>query len=225
MKPTPDQELLLQKYLRKNLKYRETYAEFYDHILTAVEVDSGDASFNDMVMKVIIDDFNGAQGMRSIEDQYKNSSFKELKRKYLNYAMDNFRFPGILITAVFGCLIYFMAKQPWFDLEVFLWNIMAIRVIPAILRFITHIRSPRIHGAPARSIKSDFFKWQNFITFFIFYMAYLLASHSLSTNPAWLKEITPTPLMTTILMLLIALHSLTYYKVCRDDIKAALKLT
>jgi hypothetical protein len=225
MKPTSDQISSLQKYLRKNLKYRETYAEFYDHILTAVEVNSTDASFNDMVMKVVKDDFNGAQGMRSIEDQYRRSAFKELKRKYLNYATDNFRFPGIFITAVFGCLIYFMAKQPWFDLEVFLWNIMAIRAIPAILRFITRITSPRIHGAPTRSIKSDFFKWQNFITFFIFYLGYLVASHSINTNPVWLKELTPTPLMVTILMLLITLHSLTYYKVCRDDIKAALKLT
>lgn len=225
MKPNPDQELLLQKYLRKNLKYRETYAEFYDHVLTAVEAEKSDALFDDVVIGIIKADFGGAQGMRSIEDQYRRSAFTELKRKYLNYAIDNFRFPGIFITVVFGMLIYFLAKQPWFDLEVFLWNIMAIRAIPAILRFITRIRSPRIQGAPARSIKSDFFKWQNFITFFIFYLGYLVASHSINTNPVWLKEIAPTPLMITVLMLLIALHSLTYYKVCRDDIKAALKLT
>jgi len=225
MKPTPEEISLLQKYLRRSLKYRETYAEFYDHILTAVEAESGDASFNEQVMQVIKADFGGPQGMRSIEDQYRRSAFTELKRKYLNYAVDNFRFPGVFITLVFGCLIYFLVKQPWFDLEIFLWNILAIRAIPAMLRFITRIRSPRIQGAPVRSIKSDFFKWQNFITFAIFYMGYLVASHSINTNPVWLKQLTPTPLMVTVLMLLIALHSLTYYKVCRDDIKAAFKLT
>jgi len=225
MKPTPDQELLLQKYLRKNLKYRETYAEFYDHILTAVEAEKSDILFDDLVIGTIKADFGGTKEMRLIENEYQRSVFKELKKKYRHYVLNNFRFPGIFITVTLGILIYFITKQPWFDMDLFLFNIIAIRVIPDILRLITYIGLPRIYKAPLRSIKTAFFKWQNFMTVFIFYLAYLLASHSLFSNPVWLKEITVTPLIMTIPMLLLALHSLTYYKVCRDDIKAALKLT
>src|ERR1700744_1031267 len=198
MKPTPAQLLLLQKYLRKNLKYRETYAEFYDHILTAVEAEKADVLFDDLVMKVIKDDFGGTKGMRLIEDEYQRSVFKELKKRYLRYMLNNSRSPGIVITVTLGVLIYFITKQPWFDLDVFLWNIIAIRVIPDILRMIAYIRLPRIYKVPLRSIKTAFFKWQNFITYFIFYLAYLLASHSLFNNPDWLKKITVTPLIMTI---------------------------
>jgi hypothetical protein len=225
MKPTPDQELLLQKYLRKNLKYRETYAEFYDHILTAVEAEKTDVLFDDFVIEIIKADFGGTKGMRVIEAEYQRSVFKELKKKYRNCVLNNFRFPGIFITATLGVLIYLITKQPWFDMDVFLFNIIAIRLIPDVLRMITYIRLPRIYKAPLRSIKTDFFKWQNFITYFIFYLAYLLASHSLFSNPVWLKEITVTPLIMAIPMLLVAIHSLTYYKVYRDDIKTGVILT
>lgn len=225
MKPTPAQLLLLQKYLRKNLKYRETYAEFYDHILTAVEAEKADVLFDDLVMGVIKSDFGGTKGMRLIEAEYQRSVFKELKKKYRHYVLNNFRFPGLFITVTLGVLIYFITKQLWFDMDVFLLNIIAIRVIPDILRMITYIRLPRIYKAPLRSIKTAFFKWQNFMTFFIFYLAYLLASHSVFSNPVWLKEIIVTPLIMTIPMLLVAIHSLTYYKVYRDDIKTGFRLT
>jgi hypothetical protein len=225
MKPTPDQELLLQKHLRKNLKYRETYAEFYDHILTAVEAEKADVLFDDVVIGVIKADFGGTKGMRLIEGEYQRSVFKELKKKYRHYVLDNFRLPGIFITVTLGVIIYFITKQPWFDMDVFLFNVIAIRLIPDILRMITYIRLPRIYKTPLRSIKTAFFKWQNFLTYFIFYLAYLLASHSLFSNPAGLKQITVTPLIITIPMLLVALHSLTYYKIYRDDIKTGLKLT
>jgi len=225
MKPSSDQISSLQKYLRKNLKYRETYAEFYDHILTAIESEIADASFNDQVMKVVKEDFGGVEGMRSIEYEYQRMCFKELKKKYLHYAVDNFRLPGIFITAAFWVLIYFMVKQSWFDMDMFLLNIFVIRIIPNILGMINRIRSPRFYGAPGRSIKDVFFRWQNFIPAIIFFIGYSLTTHGAFTGQAWMHRLTPTPLISTILILLMALHSLTYYKVYRDDIKTGLKLT
>jgi hypothetical protein len=224
MKTTPEQQSLLQRHLRKILRYRETYGEFYDHILTAVEAEKADVIFDDAVIGVIKNAFGGAQGMRSIEEQYKLSVFKELKKKYLDHAMDNFRFPGLLITIVLSALIYFMVKQPWFNLNVFLFNLLAIRTIPGILIMLSNIRSPKVYGAPKRSIKSDFFKWQNFFAVFIFFIAFSMAtSNNFPDPPAAFKKLIPGVPTMTILMILIVLHSLTYYKVYRDDIKNKFK--
>jgi hypothetical protein len=225
MKPSPNQELLLQQYLRKILKYRETYAEVYDHILTAIEAEKTDVLFDDLVIGTIKADFGGIQGMRLIENKYKRLVFKELQKKYLDCAIDNFRFPGIFVTAALGALIYWMVKQPWFNLDVFLFNILAIRIIPGVLMMLISLRSPRIYGAPRQSIKSDFFKWQNFIPAIIFFIAFSIATSGHFYNPAWFQKMIPgVPTMTALIMLM-ALHSLTYYKVCRDDIRAGFTLT
>jgi hypothetical protein len=224
MRISPEQQLLLKQHLRKILKYRETYAEFYDHIITAVEAENKEAVFDDVVIEVIKKDFGGVKGMRSIEDNYKRSVFKELKRKYLNCAIDNFRFPGLLITAALGVLIYFMVKQPWFTLDVFLFNILVIRIIPGIISGLTSIGSPRIYGAPRQSIKSDFFKWQNFFAVIIFFIAFsLTTSGNFATGPSWFQKMIPGVPTMTILTVLMALHSLTYYRVYRDDIKTNLQ--
>ena len=66
MKITPEQQSLLQRHLRKILKYRETYAEFYDHIVTAVEAEKANILFDDAVIGIIKNDFGGVKGMRSI---------------------------------------------------------------------------------------------------------------------------------------------------------------
>jgi len=217
MEPTPAQKVVLQKYLRNHLKYRETYAEFYDHILTALEAKPADCDFNDTAMAIIAEDFGGTQGMGLIEYKYNRSTFTELKKRYLDYAIDNFKFPGIITTAALIILIYFMVQQPWFDLEVFFLNIMVIRFIPGILYMLTRLRSPRIYGAPLRSIKSSFFKWQRAIPVFIFFIAWSFAAPGLFKDQQWMqKAIVPAMAIITALM---AIHSLTYYKVYRDDIK------
>lgn len=224
MKISPEQKIALQKYLRKVLKYRETYAEFYDHILTAVEAEKTDSTFDDVVITTIKNDFGGVKELRLIENEYKLSVFKELKRKYLDFAMDNFRFPGVFSTIILTVLIYILVKQPWFSLEIFLWNVLAIRCIPWILFAMINIRSAWTNGAPQKSIKSDFFKWQNFIAVFIFLAAISMTSSGNFGNPAWFQKLlVPGAPAMTVLIVLIALHSLTYYKVCREDIKTSLK--
>jgi hypothetical protein len=54
MKPNQNQQLQLQECLGKYLQYRETYAEFYDHIITALEAKPADAQFEETSKQMMI---------------------------------------------------------------------------------------------------------------------------------------------------------------------------
>ena len=217
MKPNLQQEQELQRYLNKNLKYRETYAEFYDHILTALEDKPANISFETLVKSIINEGFGGIEGMRIIEDKYQHASLNEMQTKYLDYALDNFKFPGIFITAAFGTLVYFISMQGWFTYGAFFIALFALRVVPNILQIINRVRLPYIDGAPRSSIKKGFSKWQNIIPVIVI-TVWLVSSPGFFNDSSHLEN-TP-PLIMSVLMFLMGEHSLTYYKVYRDDIKS-----
>jgi hypothetical protein len=218
MKPNPTQELLLQKYLRDNLRYNETYAEFYDHILAALEDKTGTVNFETAVNEIVREGFGGMVGMRAIEMRYQQSIFHELRKKYLNYAIDNFKLPGVIVPVALGLLVYYVDNQPWFSFASYIVALFIVRIAPDVLNTIRRIRSPYIQGAPRASIKKGFLKWQNFIPGLIL-VVWLSTSPGFFTNSSHLQN-TP-PIILTVLMVLVSLHSLTYYKVYRDDIKTS----
>ena len=98
----------LEKYLRKNLKYRETCAEFYDHILAALEAKPADGSFADAARQIINDDFGGIAGMRLIEAKYQQASFKELRDKYLQAILDCLKFPAAAVLLMYSIVVYYL---------------------------------------------------------------------------------------------------------------------
>ncbi len=106
MKPNQQQELRLQAYLAKNLRYRETYAEFYDHILSVVETLPVGISFDNASEEVIEKSFGGIAGMRLIEQNYQRAVFAEMQKKYFSYAIESLKFPGIIIVAFFTLILY-----------------------------------------------------------------------------------------------------------------------
>jgi hypothetical protein len=218
MKPDQQQKMVLQQYLSKNLRYKETYDEFYDHIMAAFEAKPADCPFESTTMKIIKDDFGGIEGMRFIEDKYQYSIFTEMRKKYLAYAIENLKFPWILVFGVFAVLVYYTVKQSWFNFAVFLISLMAIRLVPPFLQMVRRFHSNRIYGQPQRSIKSGFFKWLNYIPAIIICLWLVLTPGSFN-NSIWIQQINPFAI--TVLLLLVAFHSVTFYKVYSDDIKTS----
>ena len=153
MKPNQQQEQQLKHYLGNNLQYRETYAEFYDHIMAALEANNADVSFEAAMQKIISDDFGGAEGMRYIENKYQYSVFTEMRKKYLNEMIGNLKFPGIIMLSIFALLAYCLVKQPWFNFSVFLLLLLSIRIVPAILQMVLRFGSPSVYGQPKKSIR------------------------------------------------------------------------
>jgi hypothetical protein len=106
MKPNQQEQQKMQRYLSSKLKYRETYAEFYDHIMSALENKSTDIPFELAMQNVIQDDFGGVEEMQRIENYYQRSIFIEMKKKYMSYVLANLKLPGIIILSAFVVLAY-----------------------------------------------------------------------------------------------------------------------
>src|SRR5258708_3419262 len=86
-------KLLESKSLAKTSLYRETYIEFYDHILSALEAKPDTMDFRVAVESIIADDFGGYSAMRTIETRYQKTIMREMQRKYLGYLIDCLKFP------------------------------------------------------------------------------------------------------------------------------------
>jgi hypothetical protein len=105
MKPTLQQIELLKKYLRNTLDYRETYEEIYDHIISAVEGNMTNESFEMVVNKIINSDFGGAKGLVKIEKQYYNLAVDEVISRQWHNFISNLKFPQVLYSLLlFGCI-------------------------------------------------------------------------------------------------------------------------
>jgi len=83
-------------YVRSITRYRETFDELYDHVLSAMERSAQAAFHMSLAEEVINTDFGGAMQIRAEEENMKHllygSFSKLLKREVLN----TFRFPAVI---------------------------------------------------------------------------------------------------------------------------------
>ncbi|MDB5129209.1 hypothetical protein [Mucilaginibacter sp.] len=111
MKPTEQQLKVLQGYLHKTLNYRETYEEIYDHILSAIEHQPENISFEDAVNNIINGDFGSAKNLLKAERTSKNALVKDCLRKFADYFVGCFKAPSLLYTAGFALAAYYLLSQ------------------------------------------------------------------------------------------------------------------
>lgn len=221
MKPTTEQQEMLSKYLRKNLTYRETYAEFYDHILSALEARSGDMSFQDAVEYIITEDFGGVNGMLIIEKNYKKAITKEMKKKYLEYVVEYLKFPMIGIILSLSFLFYFIALQPWFNFITFMGTAFTIRIIPTLLKWARYFKTGYVFGDTKTSVKDSFFVWLDKVPGFIVVALVVLSGSVFKESPlVWFKSAGPG--IKAFVPALVALHTLSFYNVYKDEFKISI---
>jgi hypothetical protein len=216
MKPDKNQQLQLQQYLGKNLRYRETYAEFYDHILSATEALPAYSSFDEESRKIIQDDFGGIKGMRLIEQNYQRSVFAEMKKKYFSYAIENLKSPLVILWAVFTVGSYYLFNQPWFTFTEFFVVLVFIRLIPFVLQAVKQLNTAYIANAPKKSIKTGFFRWLNRGSFGLILLC--LFGMPYSFRSAGPEQATLTEVFMTIFCLAVALHTFNFYWVYKDKL-------
>jgi len=220
MKPTTAEQEFLKKHLRKNVMFRETYIEFYDHILSALEAKPGNVSFQDAVENIIKEDFGGYEGIDTIEKRYKKAVFKEIQKKYWEYVVAYFKFPQVRGTAILILLLYWVTKQPWFSFWVFIGIFFAMRMTPAILRRARNIFSGYIFTNPQTSVKDGGFKWLDYISVTLFAL-FITCGAVYGYSPiGWFKNVHPAVI--AILLVLCALNTLAYYKVYKGEFKTSI---
>lgn len=115
MKPTEQQLRVLQDYLHNTLTYRESYEEIYDHILSAIEYQPENISFEDTINNIINSDFGSSKNLLKIEKVHKDALVKESVKIYMTNFWYCFKFPGVLYTIMGLLFSYYFFSQAKFS--------------------------------------------------------------------------------------------------------------
>lgn len=143
MKLTAQEDQFLKQYLSKTLKYRETYDELYDHIITALSHKITTSSFEETIADIIRDDFGGPDNLRKLEKASKKSAFKDTVRLFLISFIGYFKFPKLLYTVASAGMTYYFILH----VQLNLWNLRAIGLTMMVLPMIyTFARSVKMYA-------------------------------------------------------------------------------
>jgi hypothetical protein len=223
MKLTNEQQEFIKKNLRDNLRYRETYEELYDHILTALDHTPEGLSFENTVNKIINDDFGGFNGLAMIEDRYQRTASSEIKRLYLMYVTKCLKLPLISVLVISMAAVYYMVCQPWFGYSTLYMCLLLINLIPVTLFYIRPIRTGYVWGRIKESVKNRGFLWLRYIP-----LAILLGVFGIipwvfleDLDPShWFKNAPPA--IITVILIAFMVHTVASYRVYRHDFKVSL---
>jgi hypothetical protein len=90
------------------VKYRETYEEVYDHILTAIEQHyDGKKSVYDLTEQLINQEFGSSEGIKQLEAEREKIIKSAINKKQWKYVLNHFRFPLIAFTLILAVASYF----------------------------------------------------------------------------------------------------------------------
>ena len=161
MIPTIKEKQWLQDYLNKALRYRETYDEIYDHILTALEHESAAEFFETTVYNVIEKEFGGSNNMLYMEVQSKRAISPEIKMQYRRKFTEWFKLPLVAYTLIITAFNFYFSGSKHFLLGmlsfiIFLSPILIAVVRKILVRFKHHNYKPSIkEGAFDRLLYRD----------------------------------------------------------------------
>jgi len=216
MKPTLQQTQLLKKYLRDTLDYRETYEEIYDHILSAVENNMADVSFEEAVNTIINSDFGGAKGLAKIEKQHYKAVVNEvLKQQWLQFT-SNFKFPEVLLSLLLFAAVYFIVTLFSAQSTAIVILLFTLAIVPGMFVLLRYFRIGYTIKDTKKSIKDGI-------------LGQLASKPLLIGNPGifiligkseaslW---ITGHPLVVSLIIAIVTLYVFAFIKLCRRDIKA-----
>jgi hypothetical protein len=158
MKPTEHQQKILQGYLHKTLNYRETYEEIYDHILSAVEHQPDNISFEDAINNIIKNDFGSPKNLLKIEKANKDALVKETINTYMKYFFGYFKFPGLLYMLVIALLSFYFFSQMKFEPIAIAGVFALIAFFPSIIWLLRLYYTGYILNTTQKSAKDKLFE-------------------------------------------------------------------
>jgi hypothetical protein len=108
MKPNQQELEIIEDLLGSATKYRETYEELYDHILSALETTPNQVLFDDALYHIVEHELGGKAGIIKIEAKYSKAAIKDIAKKYLTYFGRYLVSPFALIAIVLTVLIFWL---------------------------------------------------------------------------------------------------------------------
>ena len=134
MIPTINEKQWLQDYLFKSLRYRETYNEIYDHILTALENEPAAEFFETTVYNVIEKEFGGSSNMLYMEVESKRAISTEIKMKYWRKFTEWFKLPLVAYTLIIIAFNFYFSGSKHFLLSILSFIIFLSPILIAVVR-------------------------------------------------------------------------------------------
>ncbi|RZA03328.1 MAG: hypothetical protein EOP47_03220 [Sphingobacteriaceae bacterium] len=156
MIPTIKEKQWLQEYLYKALRYRETYNEIYDHILTALEHEPAANFFETTVSNVIEKEFGGSNNMIYMEVKSKRLVNMEIKTQYRRKFADWFKLPLVAYTLTIAAFNFYFwgSKSPVLGIMGLIFFIA-----PLILMLLRRVIARFKYDSHKASIRDGAFDW------------------------------------------------------------------
>lgn len=108
MKLTEEQLQVLQIILSGYVKYKETYEEVYDHVLTDLENGYYSKPFDEAINTIVLNDFGGSAGLRLMERKRRWAVARQVLAKQGRYLINHFKWPLLPVTITIYALIYYL---------------------------------------------------------------------------------------------------------------------
>ncbi|MDB5061103.1 MAG: hypothetical protein JWP67_946 [Mucilaginibacter sp.] len=224
MKPDQQQIKLLQNYLHETLTYRETYEEIYDHILTALEHQPDNISYQDVINNIICNDFGDHKNLLKIEKISKEALVKESFSKYVSFFLGYFKFHGLIYTATYGLLMYYFLTSINLGVVAFVSIVLIVTVVvPGVIIMVRLFNTGYFLDTTRKSARDKMF--ENFaggpVRVLIALHAWIFITSSghfykMSVYGAWYNL---HPYSITIILMLCTIYNLALYKLYKDEFK------
>ena len=217
MKPTQQQLSVLQDILRKQITYRETYEEVYDHVLTALTQYDDNIPLMQTVNNILFKDFGGFAGLRLMERKRRWLIARQMINKQFWYFSKHFKFPLLPLILLIFCFFFYFADK--IKLNIVGWFILvAMAIIPVFIRGIRYFKTGYFSNDTKKSINDFPFKIIGIIPFYITFWIIIVEVKN------W-KELTIStpvpidPLIFSLLSTLYIIYTISYFMLNQDEYK------
>lgn len=216
MKITALQIKALQDYLHETLVYREAYEEIYDHILTALEHQPDNMTYQDAINNIIRNDFGDPKNLLKVERGIKEALVNEAVGKFLVYLRSYFLFPAIFYTIMGALVSYYCFSNSAFGPDVILWIFALLVSAPAVIWLLRLYNTGYILDTTRKSAKDKLF--ENFTGLPIRVGIIPMVFVSLSNYKLWQDN---NYYFITLFFIMGVLYNLALYQLYRDEFISA----
>ncbi|MES2376151.1 MAG: hypothetical protein V4553_06225 [Bacteroidota bacterium] len=214
MRPNQEQLTTIENILGDVSKYRETYEELYDHILSALEGVPDDMPFADALYNIVENELGGGRGIALIEAKYKKAAIKEIAKKYFKYFGQYLVSPYMVgVIALTGMLYWLIngetIRQIWVTVLCFISNTIVIRVRE---RWINKTINPYGKNSVIKIVYP-------YICMFPMILSVVLDLIHIALSFVGLPYVDPRLYIALVVFFINLVNMLAYYRLCKDEFK------
>jgi len=217
MKLSKDNIKYLNNFLDEELRYRETYNEMQDHILSALERYPEGSLFETAFYQVISTQFGGSAGLRAIDRQCRKHGLVEMRKRYFKHILEMFRLPSVIYLAGVSIAAFFLFNNISTNAIANITVFVIISCLPGIINGIRYIRTGYHFHSTKRSVSDDGFRMLKYFpgVMYALFLSLLWLLHFAITDI--LHSINPG--VATVVFISYFLHAVAFYKMYKEEFK------